>query len=556
MFKKSYTFFFLSCITVYLATFAVVYNAKAQYTTLTALTVTPRANFTPTPPDLKGFWNIDVVGDFYIPTSKSMTFMAAGRNLHVQQDREKLFRRGFTALERTRMTNDEQHIPIFNEKPAGWKSPLTQSQRALVLSQNYFYYPPSNEFNLLWAKESTYAPYTYFLRPLNDPFYKNSLGAAVYHLGEGCLTFGDCPTGKYINTYGRVFYDIENEGTPDDNQQQQINLYVYMMQALREVSTPATEIGSIGPIPHNSFGFTRETDLTAKPDWLWANPALHTEAQLNKAIYSSKDRGMPDVIVGKSFADYADYQMPGVYYVSQAFSYTAAHTGDYEPHWLGSLLHEQEVNLALSPKKRIAWQWMFNTQSYDLPGNSSRAENPAPPAIAEGTAIFYWFTGADGVLFWDDANNLTPNRNTLPDNDPNKGLESDRNYACYEHYLHGLWRIFHHHADLFNGNEVYLNQQTECSFDKGQTWHKYNARDLKRLGLPFARAIVNGDQILIAASMPYAFPGQQTSMQVRYSNGRYKIATEINLTGDEVFLGRATMTSYREFPIALCNGCK
>ena len=529
-------------------------GAQAQSIRLTSLTPTPRANFTPTPPEQKGYWNIDVVGDFYLPASKSLTFNGAGRNLHVKQDWDKLFRRGFTAIERTRMTLEEQRIPFFNEKPPGWKSRLKQSQRALAIAQNHFYYPPSNPFNLLWAKSSTYAPYTYFVRPPGDPFYDNSLGAAIYQLRDGCRTFGDCPPTGEISTYGRIFLDVENEGTPFENRQQQVNLYVFMVQALRSVSSAGTEIGSIGPVPHNNFGFTRYADYEAKIDWLWATPAEPTPAQPDRGILSSRDRGMPDAIIGKSFADYIDFQMPGVYNVSRSFDYSVEHSGEEDVHWLGALLGEQEVNLKLSPKKRIAWQWMFNTQSND-PGNSPKADHPAPPAVAEGTAIFYWFTGAEGVLFWDDVVDLMPNRNTLPDSDPQKGLGSDRNYAPYEHYLHGLWRLFKHHGDLFNGREQYLNEQTECSFDNGQTWHKYNAGELKRKKVPFARAIVNGNQILIAAHKPYAAPDQKSSLLVRYVGDDYLFTTAVNLTGDEVFLGRATMSKYKNVTVSLCHNC-
>lgn len=528
--------------------------AQAQATKLIALNPTPRANFAPVKAELKGYWNIDVVHDFYLPPSKSLIFCGAGRNLHVQDDWSKLFRRGFTAIERTRMTNDEQRIPIYSEKPAGWKSRLTQSQRALIVPQNHFYYPPDNPYNLLWAKSDAYAPYTYFRRPANDPYVLNSLGAAIDQLSDGCQVFGDCPPTGQVSTYGKIFFDIENDYTFFENRQQQVNLYAYLMYTMRSHSSAATEIGSIGPVPHNNFGFTRYADYEAKADWGWTMPAQHTEADPSRAILSSRDRGMPDAIVGKSFSDYADFQMPGVYNRSPAFDYTASHTGEQETHWLAAVLGEQEINSALSPKKRIAWQWLFNTQSPD-PGDSHKADHAAPPAIAEGTAIFYWFTGADGVLFWDDEVDLTPNRNTLPDSDPQKGLGSDRNYACYEYYLQGLWRLFYNHKDLFNGNERYLNQQTECSFDKGATWHQYNAGDLKRNSLPFARAIVNDNQILIAAHAPYAAPDKKTSMMVRYVDGTYQFTTEINLTGDEVYLGRATMPKFKNVAITLCQNC-
>ena len=535
---------------------------------LVPLKATPKSDFTPTPANQKGYWNIDVVGDFYLPASKSLTFNGAGRNLHVNQDWEKLFRRGFSALERTRMTDDEQYIPGFNTKPPGWKSRLVQSRRALALARNYFYDPPGNPFDLIWAKDAEYAPFTKFTRQKGDPDFRNSLGQAMYELDGGCNTFGDCPPSGEINTYGHMFLDIENEGVSVASQQHQTNLYVMMMQALRDSSSAATQIGSIGPVPHNSYGATRQSDYDATIDPFWTQKAAHTAADPNRMVYdrdgnflkrgipSSREQGMPDQIVGKSFGELVDFQMPGTYYVYEHLAYDVPmewHTDELlGKHWLAALLGEQEVNLALSPKKSIAWQWLFNTQS-DGSRSRNRADFPAPPAVAEGTAIFYWFTGASGVLFWDDIVDLTPNQNTLPADDPMKGLANDRNYTCYEHYLHGLWRLFKHHGDMFSGREKYLNQSTDCSFDGGATWHKYTARDLKVNNLPFARAIVNGNQILIAAHRPYAAVSDQTSMMVRYQEDGYNFITRINLTGDEVYMGRATMP--KPVTLMLCKNC-
>ncbi|WP_020606296.1 hypothetical protein [Spirosoma spitsbergense] len=548
--------FYVAVVSLVTLLQTITFQAKSQTPYLSSLTPTPRANFTPTPPEQKGYWNADVVGDFSLPASKTMTFCGAGRNLHANQDREKLFRRGFTAIEASRMTIDEKISGPESAKPPGWTSPLKQSQRALIVYQNYLYYPPDNPFNLLWARRDSYAPYTYFRRPPGDPYILNSVGAAMDHMAYECAAFGDCQ-GAPLNTFGHIFMDIENDYTYFENRQQNVNLYAYMMYTLRKACSPATQIGSIGPVPHNNFGFTRYADYDAGVDWGWSMPAQHTDAVPDLGVLSSRQRGMPDAIVGKSFSDYVDFQMPGVYYTSMAFDYSYPHNGEMDTHWLASVLGEQEINSALSPKKRIAWQWMFNTQSPDYP-NSPNADYPVPPVMAEGHAIFYWLTGADGVLFWDDEVNLTPNRNSLPPGDPNKGLGSDRNYACYEHYIHGTWRLFNHHKDMFNGRERYLNQETECSFDKGLTWHKYNAGDLKRKNLPFARAMVNGNQILIAATAPYVAADKKTSLMVRYIDNNYQFTTEINLTGDEIYLGRATMSlppKVKNVSLLLCQDC-
>lgn len=494
----------------------------------TALTPTPRQSFTPT--TRKGYWNPDVVGDFTLPATKSVTFSGAGRNLHVDQDWSKLFRRGFSSVDKTRMSPDEYRSE-WNPKPAGWTSRLKPSQRALTIGQGYMAGAP---FNIEWARSGDKAPETWYKRPWGDQGFKNSVYTAMQELNGECENFGDCNPNNKLNTYGKIFFDIENEGVGNVlNRQEQVNLYVFMMKSLREWISPYTEIGSIAPVPLNGYGYSRAREYKGSPEWLWAMPARHTE--------TSRQRGMPDEIVGKTFADYIDFQMPGTYYMYPDFDYSIPHSDDGARHWLGALLHEQEVNARLSPKKRIAWQWLFNTQSSEFP-NSEKAKNAAPPAVAEGIAVFYWFTGAYGVMFWDDATELKPDQPTPADVNQ-QGLGNDRVYACYEHYIHGLWRLFKHHGDLFNGREKYLNDQTECSVDGGKTWYKYTANQLKTNNLPFVRAIINGNQILVAATQPYGKPDQREQVLVRYIQDGYQFYTTINLKGDEIFLGRATMAN-------------
>lgn len=504
--------------------------------TQTALAPTPRSRFTPTPSTRRGFYNLDIVSDFTLPATKTITFCGAGRNLHVQQDRTKIFRRGFSAVDQTRMVPG---VELWKDGfPAkGWKSALQLSQRAWIVYRGYF----RDAFGLSWAENSEKAGETLYrtappapgARPA--PLNRNTLFQASTELSGGCFGFGDCPPGGMKNTYGFIFLDIENDNTSVGNRQEQANLYTYMIKTIKENVSPQTQVGSIAPVLHNSVGYSRAEDYRATPEWLWTMPARHTN--------NSRQRGMPDDIIGKSFGDYADFQMPGTYYVYPDFDYSIKHTGDNDRHWLAALLGEQEVNMKLSPKKRIAWQWLFNTQS-ELP-NSSKAEHAAPPAVAEGMGIFYWFTGAYGALFWDDHTDLVPDQPS-PSDPGQKGLGNDRNYTCYEHYVHGLWRLFKHHSDLFNGRETYLNEATECSYDGGQTWYKYNANQIKTHDVPFVRAIVNGDQILIAASKAYAQPNQTNKVMMRYVQNGYSFYTTITLKGDEIYLGRATMNQGRK----------
>ena len=506
---------------------AIAVSLRGPMPAVTPLSPTPRARFTPT--TRKGYYNIDVVSDFALPATKSIIFAGAGRNLHVQEDRSKLFRRGFSAVDQTRMVPDIERWSTDNP-PRGWKSQLSFKQRSLVLYQSHF----SDAFSLAWARDGNLAAQTMFrqgpgspnARPSNSTIYESATS-----LMGGCIGFGDCPPSGWRSTFGTVVLDIENDGVNGGNEQEQANIYTYLAKTIKESVTPQTLVGSITPVPHNSYGNSKAEHYNARPDWLWDMPAKQTA--------TSQQRGMPGDIVGKSFSDYVDFQMPGTYYMYPDFDYSAHHTADDDRHWLAALLEEQEVNMKLSPKKRIAWQWLFNTQSSYYP-NSGKASNPAPPAVAEGIAVFYWFTGAYGVLFWDDHRDLVPDQPS-PTDPALQGINNDRNYACYEHYIHGLWRLFKHHGDMFNGRETYLNEATDCSFDGGKTWVGHNANQLKTRDLPFVRAIVNGNQILIAATKAYARPEQTNQVMVRYVKDGYSFYTTISLKGDAIYLGRATM---------------
>lgn len=493
---------------------------------LTTLTPTPRARFTPT--TRRGYYNLDVVGDFTLPPTKSITFAGAGRNLTVEQDWSKLFRRGFSSILQTHMVEGKERW-TNGLPPAGWRSRLTFDQRGLILYNNYFVDP----FGQQWVQNVGQSQAALYRTPPGGRTTRATLYQAAMELQGSCVGFGDCPSSGLRNTFSKVYIDIENEGAAPStpNGQEQLNLFTYLVRTIREHATPQVLIGSAGPIVHNGLGYARTQDYNAQPDPLWTQPVRQTA--------TSRQRGMPDDLVGKAYRDVVDFQMPGSYYYYPDFDYSASHTAELDRHWLAGLLSEQEVNAKLSPKKRIAWQWVFNSQSAAFP-NSGKAEHPAPPAVAEGTAIFYWFTGAYGSVFWDDHINLTPDQPL--NNDPAlRGTGNDRNYACYEHYIHGLWRLFKHHTDLFNGRETYLNETTDCSYDGGKTWVAYNAAQLKKLNLPFVRAIVNGNQILVVASKAYARSGQQTPVMVRYVKDGYAFYASLALQGDEIYLGRATM---------------
>ncbi len=167
----------------------------------TTLRATPRSRFTPT--TRKGYYSLDIVSDFTLPATKTITFCGAGRNLHVQQDRDKIFRRGFSAVDQSRMV---PNVEIWQDgNPArGWQSVLKQSQRSWIVYQNHF----RDAFGLAWAQNSEKASETMY-RALPDPrnasarVNRQTLFQASSELRGGCMSFGDCPPGmeKYVWLY-------------------------------------------------------------------------------------------------------------------------------------------------------------------------------------------------------------------------------------------------------------------------------------------------------------------------------------------------------------------
>ncbi|MBC8153405.1 MAG: hypothetical protein H7Z72_10880, partial [Bacteroidetes bacterium] len=162
----------------------------------TPLAPTPRARFTPT--TRKGYWNIDVVGDFTLPATKTLTFAGAGRNLHVQQDWEKIFRRGFSSVNVAQMTDEEYQRGTLNPT---FRSRLRPSRRAIWVAGQYFGDAP---FSQAWVRDGRLAGELMFRRPNNAPNRRQTLYAAATELAGSCVVFGDCPPSGPKITWSKV----------------------------------------------------------------------------------------------------------------------------------------------------------------------------------------------------------------------------------------------------------------------------------------------------------------------------------------------------------------
>lgn len=199
--------------------------------------------------------------------------------------------------------------------------------------------------------------------------------------------------------------------------------------------------------------------------------------------------------IGGPYYDQLDILHPSAYYYYD-------YPNPFAQNYLSYLLFQIEVNRAWSTKPIVPWVWLrYHDSSISYP-------NFIQPFMAEATAIFPFFSGAAGLWLWE-----------------NPSFEQTRtdNYATYEYFIHGLYRLSRF-ADMFQGTHELVIETP--------------ARDLMDRKLPVWRGVVKDKYILIAAQNPYAADGQKTTLTVGYKNWQ-KI---IELTGREVYLCRFDMS--------------
>lgn len=183
------------------------------------------------------------------------------------------------------------------------------------------------------------------------------------------------------------------------------------------------------------------------------------------------------------------FLMPSAYYY---FDYSSPFGSDY----LVYLLFQIEANRAWSTKPIIPIVWLKYSQNLALRNTFIK------PWMIEATAIFPFFSGANGLWLWEDPTTFT----------------SDLNYEPYERFITSLYRLSQF-KDMFMGDyqlvipktayELYVNRQ------------------------PIVRAVKKNNYVLVAAQNPYAKSETEvveTSIQV----GNW--SSIITLTGYEVFL--------------------
>ncbi|MER0442247.1 T9SS type A sorting domain-containing protein [Emticicia sp. W12TSBA100-4] len=199
--------------------------------------------------------------------------------------------------------------------------------------------------------------------------------------------------------------------------------------------------------------------------------------------------------LGGTAFDNQDFYSPAAYYYYDFPSPLA-------PDYLAYLLFQIEVNRAWTSKPIIPFVWLRYSYTPQFVKKFIR------PFMAEATAIFPFFSGAKGLWLWDDPGTFSNNEN----------------YATYEYFINGLYRLSQY-KEMFTGNYELVMQTT--------------ARDYVDTRKPIWRAVAKGNELLVAAHNPYAKDENEVvTIEVAYKNYRQNIT----LKGYEVFLCKFDMT--------------
>jgi hypothetical protein len=193
--------------------------------------------------------------------------------------------------------------------------------------------------------------------------------------------------------------------------------------------------------------------------------------------------------LGGSYHDQQDFWSPTGYFF---FDYPNPLASEY----LAYLLFQVEVNRAWSDKPIIPF--VAVRYFYDI----SNSDKFIKPFMAEATAIFPFFSGANGLWLWDAPTNFSRNEN----------------FAGYEYFINGLYRLSLY-KNFFEGkNELVIPTPALQYTDTPK---------------PIWRGVVKDNQLLVAAHNPYAKNENEiVNVPISYRNW----SGIVTLKGYEVFL--------------------
>jgi len=193
--------------------------------------------------------------------------------------------------------------------------------------------------------------------------------------------------------------------------------------------------------------------------------------------------------VGGEFYNALDIVTPSTYYY---YDYPHPFAGEY----LSYLLFQIEANKAWTNKPIVPFVWLRYSFTSEFKNKDIK------PWMAESTAIFPFFSGADGLWLWDNSdlfNNAT-------------------DFSQYEYFNKGLFRLSKFKSFFEGKHKLVL---------------EISARDYNENKQPIWRGVVKGNEILIAAHNPFA-KNDNEEVSIGVSFGGW--SRVIKLKVSEVFL--------------------
>lgn len=500
----------------------------------------------------------DCVPDFTVPTFSTTNYPSGeprklivflGPRLTVPS--EKLFKRGWTVS-----FNNLPAEVRSNDKPSNWESPLTRAKRGFYTTTGIF----------------TNAPYSLNMDvstpgDLNDDFYQDN-GASSYQqamqafVGAAQYTFGGQGAYYMQLNWEKGWFDGSGGSTPQDFMNRVYAVHKFISDFTDGKTYFNTSYCS-GGTQLSKTANDSSYDLGHSDSPAWSSFVAETSNSIAKK--------MPSNFQGKNLSD-----VPGVLKLTEIYMHAETflaqgekiknRLGNFLPdinhfgpntetnlvdHWaaqVGSICEIIKMNTP-GNGKYIVQLGPFNYKGhgyvYDFANPDQYAWEKAkvgffekmPPLIAEGQILMALFSGANIVIWNNDANGMTELAFNAGDPTTSDGLVKD--YSSYSYIMKAYRRFWAEKAtvggnevaigDLIDGNEVYLNNTLEVSYDNGATYTALRANRWKFDTKSPVRAIVNESQNKIAIYACQAYGVEQSAAFVRYNKNGFNFIKQIQI---------------------------
>lgn len=215
-------------------------------------------------------------------------------------------------------------------------------------------------------------------------------------------------------------------------------------------------------------------------------------------------------------------------------------------------LHSEPLSIFHNGKYIKEWGRYSNTL-LNILTNQSYVSNFETESIskfvAEGQIILSYFAGARGINF--NSNYLTKDlipriktSNLKQGTQYNNLTSGNQDYEPYNYTMKAMWRLSqkisvtptttYSFFDICDGNEIYLNNETEVSYDGGINFIKQRALDWQINQKSPILAIVNLEKNIISICALQAYGVEQNSAIVRYNKNGKNFQHSISIPTNKV----------------------